>query len=120
LSRCSHAAAPAIEETERYLRRAVRNRCFDVLRRRRRAPIDAGPLIEAAGVDCDPALRLAIEQAMRELPAEQREVIYLKAFERMTFEEIADATGESINTIASRHRYAMQKLRVRLRPEQGE
>jgi len=107
----------AIEETERYLRRAVRNRCYDALRRRRHAPVDAGPLIEIAGADCDPTLRLAVEQSLAELPPEQREVVHLKMFERMTFQEIADATGESINTIASRHRYAMEKLRLRLRPQ---
>ena len=45
------------------------------------------------------------------LPADQREVIHLHVFEGMTFQQVADTTGESINTIASRYRYAIAKLR---------
>jgi len=40
--------------------------------------------------------------------------VHLKAFEGMTFEEIAALTDESINTIASRYRYAIEKLRASL------
>ena len=84
-----------------------------MLRRRRRdSCADAAPLLEAvSAADGRPDERLAIEQAMRELPAEQREVVHLKMFEGMTFQEIADVTGESINTVASRYRYAIEKLR---------
>jgi DNA-directed RNA polymerase specialized sigma24 family protein len=55
--------------------------------------------------------------ALRALPPEQREVIHLKVFEGHTFNEIADLTGESINTAASRYRYAMDKLRAMLGAE---
>jgi RNA polymerase sigma-70 factor (ECF subfamily) len=101
---------------EHYLRRAVRNECFSALRRRRRDVLaSAAPLLETAEGRSDrPAERLALEQALRELPPEQREVVHLKAFEGMTFQEIADLTGESINTVASRYRYAIEKLRVHL------
>jgi RNA polymerase sigma-70 factor (ECF subfamily) len=54
---------------------------------------------------------MVIEEALRTLPPEQREVIHLKLFEGMTFQEIAVITEESINTIASRYRYAIDKLR---------
>ena len=104
-----------------YLRRAVRNECYSMLRRRRRdllSQVDS-PILEAVAAEEDrPDERLAIEQAMRTLPPEQREVVYLKAFEGMTLQEIADVTDESINTIASRHRYAMEKLRLRLSPSE--
>jgi DNA-directed RNA polymerase specialized sigma24 family protein len=36
----------------------------------------------------------------------------MKAFEGRSFQEVADLTGESINTIASRYRYGMEKLRT--------
>jgi RNA polymerase sigma-70 factor, ECF subfamily len=45
---------------------------------------------------------------------DQREVIHLHVFEGRTFQEIATLAGESINTIASRYRYALQKLRQAL------
>ncbi len=97
-----------------YLRRAVRNECYSILRTRRRdivMAVDSQLLETKEGVDDRPAERLAIEQALRDLPAEQREVVHLKVWEGMTFQEIAEATGESINTVASRYRYATEKLR---------
>ena len=97
-----------------YLRRAVRNECYSVMRTRRRdivIAIDA-PLLESVeGVEERPAERLALEQALQQLPAEQREVVHLKVWEGMTFQEIADLTGESLNTAASRYRYATERLR---------
>ncbi len=109
-------SAPEFEE--RYLRRAVRNECFSVLRQRRRNYTDAvdGHMLDAiAAKDERTDERLVLEQALRELPAEQREVVHLKVFEGMTFQEVADMTDESINTVASRHRYAIEKLRELLK-----
>jgi RNA polymerase sigma-70 factor, ECF subfamily len=104
------------EFDERYLRRAVRNECFSALRKRRRDVLaSAAPILETVSAESDrPDERLALEQALRELPPEQREVVHLKVFEGMTFQEIADVTAESINTVASRYRYAIEKLRVHL------
>ena len=103
----------ALDNAEHYLRRAVRNACYGVLRSRRSTVSSTELLIEPVGSD-DPDLRIAIERALRALPPEQREVVHLKAFEGMTFQEIADTTGESINTAASRYRYAMEKMRAQL------
>jgi RNA polymerase sigma-70 factor (ECF subfamily) len=107
----------AIDSDERYLRRSVRNECYSALRRRRREIVSsiAGELLETASANDDRIdERIAVEQAMRDLPPEQREVVYLKAFEGLTFQEIAVMTGESGNTVASRYRYALDKLRERL------
>ncbi len=52
-----------------------------------------------------------LEKAIMTLPEEQREVFVLKAFERLTFREIAAVMGISENTAASRYRYALEKLR---------
>ncbi len=106
----------AIESDERYLRRAVRNECYSALRRRQRDPgAPSGPLLDPiAAADDRPDERIAIEQALRVLSPEQREVVHLKVFEGMTFQEIADLCGESINTVASRYRYAIEKLRDQL------
>jgi RNA polymerase sigma-70 factor, ECF subfamily len=108
-----------VEDEERYLRRAVRNECFSALRRRQREQAvvtDAPPIIEPVDrASGNPELRAAIDEALRKLPADQREVVHLKVFVGLTFQEIADVAGESINTIASRYRYAMDKLRTSLR-----
>jgi RNA polymerase sigma-70 factor (ECF subfamily) len=109
----------SIDSDERYLRRAVHNECYSALRRRRRDPAaTGGPLLDAiAATDDRPDERIAIEQALRALPAEQREVLHLKVFEGMTFREIADLCGESMNTVASRYRYGIEKLRAQLGAE---
>jgi DNA-directed RNA polymerase specialized sigma24 family protein len=41
-------------------------------------------------------------------------VLHLKAFEGQTFQEIARTTAESINTVASRYRYALEKMKALL------
>ena len=49
-------------------------------------------------------------QALLALPFKQREVVNMKCLEDMTFEEIAQAQNISLNTAASRYRYAVAKL----------
>jgi RNA polymerase sigma-70 factor (ECF subfamily) len=100
-----------------YLRRAVRNECYSILRTRRRdivVAVDSELLELVEGVDDRPAERLALEHALQLLPADQREVVHLKVWEGMTFQEISEMTGEPLNTAASRYRYAMEKLRAML------
>lgn len=57
-----------------------------------------------------------VQEALLELPAEQRSIAQMKLWEGMTFEEIAGAQGIPLNTAASRYRYAIDKLRTLLRP----
>jgi len=64
--------------------------------------------------------RMAIEEALASLPDEQREVIHLKTYMNMTFEEISRLTAVSQNTAASRYRYALEKLRNLLGDEEDE
>jgi RNA polymerase sigma-70 factor (ECF subfamily) len=110
--------AGPIENEAHYLRRAVRNECYSMLRgRTRRGKEVARPLLEPVATEgVDHAERLALEAAMRELPVEQREVVHLHVFEGWTFQEVADGCGESINTVASRYRYALARLRETLTP----
>ena len=53
----------------------------------------------------------AVEEALAGLPRAQREVVVMKVFGGLTFEEIGEATGTTINTAASRYRYAIEKLK---------
>lgn len=62
--------------------------------------------------------RLVNEQTLREvkalmdhLPACQREVVYLRYYENLSFKEIAEATGASINTCLGRMRYGITNMR---------
>ena len=50
-------------------------------------------------------------QLVEELPEEQREVVKLRHFNELSFKEIADKTGVSINTALGRMRYALINLR---------
>lgn len=53
---------------------------------------------------------LQLEKALEELPSEQKEVLVLKNFSQLTFQEIAQITETSPDTVASRYRYGLQKL----------
>ena len=110
--------ARGIRDPERYLRRAVRNASYSRLRStasQRFDTVDATgrELLEVIpGDELSPMERMTLEAAISKLPPEQREVLHLHTFEGLTFKEIAEATGESANTAASRYRYALERLRV--------
>ena len=52
-----------------------------------------------------------VRQLVDELPEEQREVVMMRHYADMSFKEISDATGVSINTSLGRMRYALINLR---------
>jgi RNA polymerase sigma factor (sigma-70 family) len=55
-----------------------------------------------------------LERALAELPQEQRAVFIAHEFEGRSFKELSAETGESVNTLLSRKRYAVLHLRERL------
>lgn len=55
-----------------------------------------------------------LEHALNELPERQRAVFVAHELEGRSFKEMAEATGESVNTLLSRKRYAVLSLRERL------
>jgi RNA polymerase sigma-70 factor (ECF subfamily) len=68
----------------------------------------------------DRAEVLSLQNALRELPEDQREAVFLRVWSGMTLQEIAEATGTPLNTVASRCRYALDKLRKRLGEGSGK
>ncbi len=56
----------------------------------------------------------ALEEALQELPEEQRAVFVWNELGDLSFKEISEMTGENINTLLSRKRYAVLYLRERL------
>jgi RNA polymerase sigma-70 factor (ECF subfamily) len=53
----------------------------------------------------------ALLDAVERLPSEQKEVVTLKIWAEMTFDEIGQTLDLSLNTVASRYRYALSKLK---------
>jgi RNA polymerase sigma factor (sigma-70 family) len=103
-----------------WLYRVARNRIVDLFRERTSEPLlledllpssDAGPEAEYARS----VLLETLEQAIAGLPADQRQVFIAHEIEGRSFKEIAAATGVGINTLLSRKRYAVLRLRERLR-----
>jgi RNA polymerase sigma-70 factor (ECF subfamily) len=104
-----------------YLVAACLNRARDLMRRRRRGPSllegldergsgNPGPF-ETAGRRDEAR---AVADALAGIPAEQREVVVLRVYGQLRFREIAEVLEVSINTVQSRHRYALAALRERL------
>jgi RNA polymerase sigma-70 factor (ECF subfamily) len=57
-----------------------------------------------------------LQRALAKLPVEQREVITLRIWGGLTFNEIAQSTGQNLNTITARYRYAIAALQKSLGP----
>jgi RNA polymerase sigma-70 factor (ECF subfamily) len=57
-----------------------------------------------------------LEQSVQKLSNDQQEVVVLKIWGELTFQEIADTLDISNNTAASRYRYALEHLKTQLTP----
>ena len=61
-----------------------------------------------------------VRRMMETLPASQREVVYMRFYQQLSFKEIAELTGVSINTSLGRMRYALMNLRKMAKKHQIE
>ena len=120
-----------IDHLTGWLYQVARNRIVDLFRNRARENIGntgVGEDDETADMDrlLSPEagpdglyeremLMSALELAMEELTAEQREVFVAHELEGRSFKDIAAATGVNVNTLLSRKRYAVLHLREGLR-----
>ena len=109
-----------VRDLTAYLFTALRRAAANCAARRGRQPVASEAVVHEATANVHRRsgpnpLSERIERAIQVLPPEQREVIALKVDGELTFSEIAEVTGVSINTAASRYRYALEKLRVVLR-----
>jgi RNA polymerase sigma-70 factor (ECF subfamily) len=95
-------------ELRPYLYRAVHNAACDF---RRRHGGTEGIFVEEEAPAADPADTRLLNQCLGELPEEQRETVVLKAVVGLTFAEIADVHRKSINTVTSRYRRGIEKMR---------
>ena len=117
------------EQVTAWLYRVARNRITDLFRRRKTESLnepagdeaetledllpspDAGPEALYART----VMLEALDEALDELPENQREVFVAHELMGRSFKELAEETGVSVNTLLSRKRYAVLQLRERLR-----
>ena len=101
-----------------YVYRIARNEAFSFIGRRKKArtikALDKSWLIEPDGHKELDDLAEQLQAALANLPQPQREVIVMKIYRQKTFLEISGLLGLSQNTVASRYRYGMEKLRTLL------
>jgi RNA polymerase sigma-70 factor (ECF subfamily) len=100
-----------------YLYRCVRNASLNLRRSRMHQTDPVEPEKWFARDGGAPEEILALQGALSELPEEQREVVFLRMWSGLTLKEIAEATKMPMNTTGSRYRYALEKLRERLKPK---
>ena len=62
--------------------------------------------------------KLYLKKIIEDLPDKQREVLIMRHYMEMSFQEISEATGVSINTALGRMRYALIALRKKIKPKQ--
>jgi RNA polymerase sigma factor (sigma-70 family) len=84
----------------------------DAMERAEQTPDPQTPDRELSAFEQRRGLQLALE----ELPQDQREAVMLRLEQELSLEEIADITGVGRETVKSRLRYALDKLRNRLKP----
>jgi RNA polymerase sigma factor (sigma-70 family) len=121
-----------IDHVTAWLFRVTRNRIADLFRSRKTESFSTNDVV----IDSDERLKVEdllpspdagpdalyvrnllldeLERAIEELPDEQREVFVAHELEGQSFKQIAAETGVSINTLLSRKRYAVLRLRERL------
>ncbi|OAJ59547.1 RNA polymerase subunit sigma-24 [Paraburkholderia ginsengiterrae] len=122
-----------IEQASAWLFRAARNRIIDRFRKKREQPLtdlsededdagseyrldlalpahDAGPEALYART----VLLKALQEALDELPANQREVFIAHELEGRSFKDMVAESGVTLNTLLARKRYAVLHLRARL------
>lgn len=107
-----------------YLARSVVNRVRDRRRRQGRRAAQAPDPVERASESMRPDQRVILDEqarllndAVAELPDEQREVVLLRLKAGLKFRDIAKLQETTTNTVLSRYRYGLEKLRTTLNGE---
>ena len=123
-----------IEQVTAWLYRVARNRVIDLFRRKSREAQRSGPALadnreeRLSDVDLLPSpdagseaayarsvLLEELDEALDELPEEQREVFIAHELMGKSFKELAAQSGASVNALVLRKHYAVRHLRERLR-----
>ena len=93
-----------------WLYRIAHNACMSRLRKTYgKTWVELDPDTESVHVPAEN--RLAVEKALKQLPEDQREVVILKVFQSLKFDEIAAIQDAPVSTVKSRLYMAFEKLR---------
>lgn len=118
LWRGAHAYRPGLGSVSAWLSSMVRNRAIDAWRRASVRPVEVetseeGPgQLRAASADAPAPDRAAALALIADLPAVQREAVFLAYFADMTHSEIATVADAPLGTIKGRIRLGLEKLRA--------
>jgi RNA polymerase sigma-70 factor, ECF subfamily len=94
-----------------WLYRIAHNTCFSKLRKDKgKTFVELDPDVRAVKSSIE--TRLAVEKALQHLPEDQREVVVLKVFHNLKFEEIAAIQGAPVSTVKSRLYMGFEKLKL--------
>jgi RNA polymerase sigma factor (sigma-70 family) len=123
-----------LQNATAWMYRVARNRITDLFRRRSTESARLNPFDQAedddtlsledwlpskeAGPEAAYARRVLLEEldaALEELPKEQRDVFIAHELEGLSFKELSERSGLSVNTLLSRKHYAVIHLRQRLK-----
>jgi RNA polymerase sigma-70 factor (ECF subfamily) len=107
-------ALASVENVKSYLLKSISNACMDYQRKYGKIK-----LLDVEHISQDIAGEekkciaefIRIETLLSELPAEQAEVIKLKFVDELNFVETAAILNVSVNTVKSRYRYGIEKLK---------
>ncbi|MDX5347372.1 MAG: sigma-70 family RNA polymerase sigma factor [Hymenobacteraceae bacterium] len=109
-----------------WISRIAHNMAIDFFRKEKRSPMitleDGSNVFNSMHFSQDSAESIQIKEEtysrlrdmIQQLPETQREVLIMRHYADMSFQEIADATGVSINTALGRMRYALINLRKQM------
>ena len=106
-----------------WLYRIATNSAIKVLQRRKKwvfSSLDSlrGDLLATFEHELDPSadeIVVRLQKAILALPTKQRLVFNMRYYDELSFEQISQATGQSVATLKTNYHYAVQKIREQVR-----
>ena len=106
-----------------WLYRIATNVAINVLRRRKKwalASLDSvrGDLLATFEHEIDPSadeIVVRLQKAILALPTKQRLVFNMRYYDELSFEQISQATGDSVSTLKTNYHYAVKKVKEQVR-----
>ena len=106
-----------------WLYRIATNIAINVLRRRKKwafASLDSvrGDLLATFEHEIDPSadeIVVRLQKAILALPTKQRLVFNMRYYDELSFEQISQATGDSVSTLKTNYHYAVKKVKEQVR-----